>query len=204
MTWFTSDSHFGHANIVKYTGRPFDNVYEMDAALIKNWNAVVAPVDEVYHLGDFTLGGVEPAKRYFSQLNGRIRVLGYPWHHDARWLPDDPGDSNEFYSAIGHPVKILPPVHVLSFEEYGTDTHPQYIVLSHYPFAVWDRKHYGAWHLHGHSHGKHDADGFMMDVGVDTWNGIMRPISLSEVANEMIDYGWYPGWSQYGDKNGKG
>jgi len=41
--------------------------------------------------------------------------------------------------------------------------------------AVWDRKNHGAWHLHGHSHGKFyltllDYYNAMLDVGVDCQN----------------------------------
>ena len=62
-TFFTADTHFGHANIIKYTNRPFDSPNHMDDILIANWNAVVGPDDEVYHLGDFALCNVEPCKR---------------------------------------------------------------------------------------------------------------------------------------------
>lgn len=39
--WFTSDTHFSHANIIRYTGRPFQSVNEMDERLIENWNALI-------------------------------------------------------------------------------------------------------------------------------------------------------------------
>jgi len=56
-----SDTHFGHNNIVKFNRsdgsplRPWDNVDQMDDALIKNWNSVVGKEDKVYHLGDATM-----------------------------------------------------------------------------------------------------------------------------------------------------
>ena len=57
MIFVTADHHFGHANIIEYTNRPFASVEEMDAALIAAWNERVTDYDLVYHLGDFTLEG---------------------------------------------------------------------------------------------------------------------------------------------------
>lgn len=34
-TWFTSDLHFGHANIIEYSGRPFPDLDHMNRALIE-------------------------------------------------------------------------------------------------------------------------------------------------------------------------
>jgi calcineurin-like phosphoesterase family protein len=42
--WFISDTHFSHTNIIRYTGRPFQAVHEMDEQLIANWNALLLPM----------------------------------------------------------------------------------------------------------------------------------------------------------------
>ena len=39
--FFTSDTHFKHANIIKFCERPFGSIEEMNEALIANWNRVV-------------------------------------------------------------------------------------------------------------------------------------------------------------------
>ena len=50
--WFTADLHFGHANIINYSGRPYADVAVMNRALIDRWNAAVHPDDTVWVLGD--------------------------------------------------------------------------------------------------------------------------------------------------------
>lgn len=53
--WFTSDHHFGHANIIKYCNRPYNSVAHMNALMVSAWNSVVEPEDTVYYLGDFAM-----------------------------------------------------------------------------------------------------------------------------------------------------
>lgn len=183
MIFFTGDHHFFHRNIIKYCNRPFTSVREMDAELIKRWNAKITPDDRVYHLGDFTLGDRETAKRYFSELNGNICVLANRWHHDRRWLPASVDKTIRSQSGELNYVNIFPPMVVLQFSELSETKHPKAIVLCHYPLAKWDRKHYGSWHLYGHSHGQFDNGGLSMDVGVDANN--FYPVSLEEIAEIM-------------------
>ena len=40
-TFFTSDTHFYHSNIIKYCNRPFADAQDMNETLIANWNNVV-------------------------------------------------------------------------------------------------------------------------------------------------------------------
>ena len=59
------------------------------------------------------------------------------------------------------------------------------ITLCHYPMAVWDRKHYGAWHLHGHSHGTFEYKNgeTAIDVGVDSQE--FAPVSLDRIVGRF-------------------
>jgi len=88
--WFTSDTHFGHRNMVeKFTladgspARKFASVEEMDETMITRWNEVVRPSDHVYHLGDVTMHRQLGQIKYsvLDRLAGHKRlVLG---NHDA-------------------------------------------------------------------------------------------------------------------------
>lgn len=181
--WFTGDHHFGHENIIKYCDRPFKDVTQMDETLIYAWNARIGPADIVFHLGDLTLGDKTSAEYYLSNLNGYIHVLSNEWHHDKRWL----GDDNEHYSYRSsrsqYKVEFLPGLVVLELQNFGNGKFPLAITLCHYPMAEWDRKHYGAWHLHGHTHNQYHVDGFILDVGVDAHS--YYPINLSDIYEIM-------------------
>jgi calcineurin-like phosphoesterase family protein len=177
VIWLTADNHFGHTNILTYCSRLFVNVDEMDEALIESWNKYIKPDDTVYHLGDFTLGGAKAAERLFLRLNGIIHVLGYRWHHDKRWI-----DKQFYLSAKHYPVIIEPPIVVLEDVEQVNDRSVP-AILCHYAFEIWDRRHYGSFHFHGHSHGMLKNLYKRLDIGVDSafqLVGEYRPLSLEE------------------------
>lgn len=76
--WFISDTHFKHANIIKYCNRPFKDTTEMDEILILNWNRLVKPEDKVYHLGDVACGYGGDDKvlgQLLARLNGHKRLV---------------------------------------------------------------------------------------------------------------------------------
>ena len=67
--WFTADSHWGHANAIRYDKRPYESVTEMDADLLRRWNETVGSKDVVYHLGDiFMHKRIEDARAVRAQL----------------------------------------------------------------------------------------------------------------------------------------
>jgi calcineurin-like phosphoesterase family protein len=164
--YFTSDTHFSHANIIKYCNRPFKNTVEMNDTIINNWNAVVSPDDIVYHLGDFTFGKEDyMLTSVLKRLNGYI-ILIKGNHDRLAWKNRD-----KFYASSD------------SYREI--EVNGQEITLCHYAMRVWNKSHRGAWHLYGHSHGTlpDDPNSLSFDCGVDCHN--YKPLSFDEVAAIM-------------------
>ncbi len=75
--WFISDTHFFHANILKFLNkqeqriRPFQSLEEMHELMIERWNSVVKDRDYVYHLGDVTFQYHRP----FNNLMHRLKDI---------------------------------------------------------------------------------------------------------------------------------
>jgi calcineurin-like phosphoesterase family protein len=81
-TWFVSDWHFNHVNIIKYCDRPFKNVEEMNETIIERHNERVAENDTVFVLGDVCFGDRVGAVSLVERLNGhKILIKG---NHDWR------------------------------------------------------------------------------------------------------------------------
>jgi calcineurin-like phosphoesterase family protein len=81
ITFFISDTHFCHKNIIKYENRPFKTSEEMDRRMIENWNKVVGKDDLVIHGGDFSLCSKQKATDILNSLNGhKILIKG---SHDS-------------------------------------------------------------------------------------------------------------------------
>lgn len=78
--FITSDWHFFHDREFVWKVRGFDNVEEMNQAIIDRHNAIVNPDDIVYVLGDCVLGGsssevLQKGKELIEQLNGEIHII---------------------------------------------------------------------------------------------------------------------------------
>jgi calcineurin-like phosphoesterase family protein len=168
-TLFTADTHFGHANIIRYCQRPFRDANHMNEVLIARWNAVVKPTDTVYHLGDFGTGPVVRLVR--PRLNGTIRlILG---NHDKIRL-----EEADLFKGIDH-LKLV-------------DVGGQRVVLCHYAMRTWQFQSKRAWQLYGHSHGNlpDDPSLLSLDVGVDCWD--YTPVAMHQLHAAMNKKQWRP------------
>ncbi len=159
----TSDNHWGHANVIKYSKRPFSDVYEMNESMIDAWNKKVPKGAVVYHLGDFAFMKPKKIVNLIRRLNGSIRLV--KGNHDKGVL--NPEVKKCF-------------AWIKDYYESKTDDGTK-VVMCHYPFMTWNKSHHGSWNLHGHCHGSLKAPPTKrMDVGVDTTSDY-APYSFSEV-----------------------
>lgn len=172
--FFTSDTHFGHTNILKHDNRPFVTIEEHDQALIDNWNKVVPSGAVVYHLGDVMWHTKDDRRDYIlGSLHGTLILI--TGNHDKSNKP------------------LLTHTRWSQVCDYKEITYSgQKVILFHYRMVVWNCSHYGSWALHGHSHGSLPVNyqAKTIDVGTMCWG--YTPVSFSQVAEEMSKHSWTP------------
>ena len=71
----TSDPHFCHQMEFIWGPRGFKNQYEMNEAIIENWNSVVDMEDDVYCLGDIMLNDNDLGIKCLKSLKGKIHII---------------------------------------------------------------------------------------------------------------------------------
>ena len=161
-TWFISDHHFGHTNILKYeaAARPFKTIDEMNEAIINRWNSVVKKFDKVYHLGDFCFGAnnIEIAKF----LNGnKYLILG---NHDRY--------ASRLY------LQYFMQLHGALFWNE--------CILSHMPVHPNQLEHRAKYNIHGHLHSKNiELHGYLGKnpsyINVSCEQNNLTPINADEL-----------------------
>ena len=190
--WFTSDTHFNHANICSATTtwninngptgsnfREFKSLEAMNDRLVEGINASVAQDDILFHLGDWSFGGFESIWKFRHQLNCQNihLILGNHDHHIAK----NREDIQNIFASVHNVLDLVVKWNV------GTPIQDEAkFMLMHFPIASWDNLARGVIHLHGHVHlppHRRIGPGKMMDVGVDG-NGL-NPIILNDVLTLM-------------------
>jgi len=169
--FFTSDTHFGHENIIEFTDRPWNSIEEHDEVLINNINTVVGRRDFLYHLGDFCFGPTAAkqitfAREILTKINCKNihLILG---NHDPRNKRGQPREEFAvlFNSCTQYHTMRIP--QALTLDEMLTAPKKR-VILNHYAIRSWEGMHKGTYHLYGHSHATLPDNGTLsFDVGVD-------------------------------------
>lgn len=152
--WFTSDTHFGHANFLNFVDddgikiRPFDSVTQMDEYMIEKWNSVVKPGDKVYHLGD-VCWNTEDFKTINTKLNGSKQLI-VGNHDDIVGLSKGGFFKKVYFWRL--------------FKEFN-------FTCSHVPLRRDQMRHYIWLNVHGHTHNNfvNEEPGYL-NICVENWD----------------------------------
>lgn len=141
---FTSDLHYGHANVIKHGNRPFANLEEMNSWILKELTTKIKPNDFLFDLGDmFWSLSSQQMCDILDQIPTKniYKVVG---NHDRYGI---------YYGSGGIEVKKRFKLisDILDIQVESERTGKTYMVtMSHYPMVTWNHKHYGSIMLHGH------------------------------------------------------
>jgi len=194
--FFTSDTHYHHRNLCRGVSRwgsyddsgnfivsesatrDFNNLREMDDALVDRINSTVGADDTLFHDGDWSFGGQEKVKEFRDRIKCKNIILIYG-NHDGHIQRNQFGEKSLFKH--------------LSFYEELLINGEHKIVLFHYPIESWNGMHHDTIMLHGHQHLKGDAKmkpGKRMDIGA--CGNDLYPYSLEEIIDIMRDRAFVP------------
>lgn len=177
--YLTSDLHFNHNREFIWKARGFTNVQEMNEEIIKRHNALVRPDDDVYILGDSSLGGSDEQilaanKALIEQLNGKLHIIRGNHDTDRRVAM-----YKSCKNVVG-PVLYADMIHYKGYHFY----------LSHFPTLTGNLEKESlkqcTCNLFGHTH---QTTNFHMDmpylyhVGVDSHD--CKPVLLDDIIKEM-------------------
>lgn len=175
MIFFTSDTHFMHDKEFLWGGRKFSSTAAMSEEIVRRWNAVVSPEDEVYHLGDLVLSDIDAGMEYVRRLNGKIHLIR--GNHDT-------DKKVEVYRTSPNIVSI----------EWATmiKYKKRHIFLSHCPSITRTPEEtpnkQGILNFYGHTHQEdnfYSGNPYMYHVGMDSHN--LTPISIDEILEEVSE-----------------
>lgn len=196
MDFYTADLHLGHKNILKHEpNRPWDDVETMDRELVARYNDVVSDDDNVWILGDLSLGHLSSALEWATKMKGNKFFV--PGNHDENWIghKKQKASINSAYTHAGFTVYQGPVPHLLGGKRP--------VWLSHFPEQCDFRRQARTKDLsyepdrfepyrpksgptiHGHVHSMWKKKGRDINVGVDVWD--FAPVDADTLL-ELLDY----------------
>jgi calcineurin-like phosphoesterase family protein len=177
--YLTSDLHFNHNREFIWKARGFTSVQEMNEEIIKRHNALVRPDDDVYILGDSSLGGGDEQilatnKALIEQLNGKLHIIRGNHDTDRRMA---------MYASCKNVVGPILYADMIHYKGY-------HFYLSHFPTLTGNLEKESlkqcTCNLFGHTHQTtnfHMDMPYMYHVGVDSHD--CKPVLLDDIIKEM-------------------
>ena len=177
--FFTSDTHFGHGNIIKYSHRPFLN--PTDQAMLDSlggswhngtWKSGDRPQYKISPestklMDDALIDGINQVVGrddtlyhlgdfHFAHI-GNYCLVAQTYRERIRcrnvhliWGNHDNRQAVYPLNRFANMGDLFSSANDLSEIRVGE----QRIVLCHYCMNTWNKSHRGSWHLYGHSHGE--------------------------------------------------
>jgi calcineurin-like phosphoesterase family protein len=201
-------THYFHKNIAgpKVSSwsrgyRDFEDEREMSEYIIEVFNRTMKADDVLYHLGDWSFGGLDNLWNFRKHLQVKTihLMLGNHDKHiknNAELLNCFRNTNNEetkgnitFLTSDTTHMRASAKDLFTSVQSVLNVKHGKHnFFLSHYSHRVWEGSHKGVIHLYGHSHNTIPDYGKSMDVGIDVAKKILgdyRPFSIEEIIQIM-------------------
>lgn len=176
MIYFSSDLHLNHPKDFIYQPRGFDNIYEMNEAIINNFNSIITPEDDLYLLGDNFLGELEPGIELFRRLPGKIHLI---------WGNHDTARRQEALTACPNVVEVIGYATIIKYQKY-------HFYLSHFPTCTTNFDDYEkplkqrTLCLSGHTHSKELFEPCgSYNVAIDAHD--CYPVFIDKIINDFMD-----------------
>ena len=158
MKYYIADTHFfctrnkRNTTLPIYRYRGFPDVDQMNAFMIRQWNAKVSQVDEVFIIGDFSDGTAEQTMQILSQLSGKKYLVA--GEYDMFLM--DPHFNPAMFGWIRNYAEI--------------DDESRVVNLFHYPSVCYHDAHGGSYMLYGHIHDDLVSQGIIERAEADIKN----------------------------------
>lgn len=194
-TYFISDTHFGHKNVINFCDRPFHDEFYMKEKLIENINKVVKEKDLLIWGGDiFFYHSKDEMKETMDRINCKRNILVKGNHdHKPRIMMN-----GGFELCVDEMVMTMAgeKVHFSHYPFRMPEWKYKYIVKKNkflkkltgknrriYPQRYHNKRpiNKGQFLIHGHTHDKIRCRGRQIHIGVDAWG--FRPVNMQEICN---------------------
>lgn len=187
---YTADTHFGHANIIKYCRRPFASVETMDDVLAHNLIEAAKTGAQIIHAGDVSFNFQKFTREHgnlWTDKKHHVVVLG---NHDDIAGHKKLAYLSHFGVIVGDP-KLWRKNSYMLFDKL--DGQAVQVLVSHNPVDA-DKLPKGWVNVHGHIHNNNTLgrvskeSGWTLDSPVHFNAGVelhgYKPVTLQELANE--------------------